>query len=229
MTETADAERRPHTTGRVLHRAVGYDLLAWLFMLGTGERVLRERLADLARLRTGEMVLDAGCGTGTLAITAKRRVGVRGVVHGVDPSPEMIARAQRKARKAGLDVDFRIGVAEALPYPDETFDVVLSTLMLHHLPRPLRRTFAQEIGRVLKPRGRVLVADFGAGASEQRRSLIGHLHRHGHVPLRDIESDLTSAGLRIRESGAVGIRDLNFVLAERAYAEESVAEAPPAR
>jgi ubiquinone/menaquinone biosynthesis C-methylase UbiE len=213
MSETGHAEKRMHTTGRVLHRAVGYDILAWLFMLGTGERALREKLADLAQLQPGELVLDAGCGTGTLAITAKRRVGPSGAVHGVDPSAEMIARATKKARKADLDVAFQTGVAEALPYPNETFDVVLSTLMLHHLPRAPRRAFAQEIGRVLKPGGRVLVVDFGAGAPEQRRSLIGRIHLHGHVPLQEILGELTNAGLHVRESGAVGMRDLNFALA----------------
>jgi ubiquinone/menaquinone biosynthesis C-methylase UbiE len=220
MIETGHTEQRIHTTGRVLHRAVGYDVLAWLFMLGTGERALREKLADLAQLRPGEHVLDAGCGTGTLAITAKRRVGPKGAVHGIDPSPEMIARAAKKARKAGMVVAFQTGVAEALPYPDASFDVVLSTLMLHHLPRAPRQAFAQESGRVLKPGGRVLVADFGAGAPEQRRSLIGRIHLHGHVPLPEIEGELTGAGLHVRGSGAVGMRDLNFVLAEKAASGE---------
>ena len=221
MSQTPPAEKRTHTTGRVLHRAVGYDLLAWLLMLGTGERALRERLADLAQLRPGELVLDVGCGTGTLAIAAKRRVEPGGAVHGIDPSPEMIARAMKKARKGGVDVAFQTGVAEALPYPDETFDVVLGTLMLHHLPRALRRAFAHEIRRVLEPGGRALIVDFGAGAKAQRRSLIGHLHRHGHVPLDEIVNELTSESLQVRESGAVGMRDLNYVLAYKEASRES--------
>lgn len=213
MHEARDGHASPGTTGRVLHWALGYDLLVSLFMAGTGEGKFRERLLDLAGLRTGETVLDAGCGTGTLAIAAARRVGPSGRVHGVDASPSMIVRAARKSRRAGVAVDFRIGVAESLPYADGSFDVVLSTLMLHHLPREPRERFAREMRRVLTPRGRVLVVDFGAGVREQARSLVGHFHRHGHLPLRDIVDLLGSSGLHVVESGAVGMKDLHFVSA----------------
>jgi len=78
------------------------------------------------------------CGTGTLAITAKRRVGPNGRVFGIDASPEMIKRARKKARKAGVDVVLENAVVEKLPFPDATFDSVLSTVMLHHLPDEAR-------------------------------------------------------------------------------------------
>src|SRR5262247_2265411 len=96
------------------------------------EAVFREKVVDLARIQPGDRVLDVGCGTGTLAVAAKRRVGPRGMVHGIDPSPEMITRASRKAGKAGVEVVFKEAIVEALPFADEYFDVVLSTLMLHH-------------------------------------------------------------------------------------------------
>jgi ubiquinone/menaquinone biosynthesis C-methylase UbiE len=148
----------PATKGRVMRSSARfYDLMVWLLTLGR-ERPFRERLVELARLQPGESVLDVGCGTGTLAIAAKRRVGPTGVVHGIDASPEMIARATRKAKKAGVHVTFRTAVVEALPFPDRQLDVVLSTLMLHHLPRPTREQSAREIRRVLKPGGRVLGA-----------------------------------------------------------------------
>src|SRR5687767_4080403 len=82
--------------GHVLHGATGYDLLIWVLTLGR-ERALREKMLRLARLAEGESVLDVGCGTGTLAIHAKQRVG-QATVCGIDASPEMIERAQRKAR-----------------------------------------------------------------------------------------------------------------------------------
>ena len=108
----------PQTKGLVLHsEARYYDLLAWTLTLGR-EHALRERLADLAQLKPGDAVLDTGCGTGTLAITAKRRVGASGTVHGIDAAPEMIDRATRKAAKAGLEVAFQTAVAEGLPFPD---------------------------------------------------------------------------------------------------------------
>jgi 2-polyprenyl-3-methyl-5-hydroxy-6-metoxy-1,4-benzoquinol methylase len=128
----------PATLGRVLHWAAGYDLLVWFFT-GRTDRAFREQLAGLAHLVSGESVLDIGCGTGTLAIVAKRQVGANGRVFGIDASPEMIARATLKASKAGIDASFKNAVAEALPFPDAQFDVVLSTLMLHHLLRKLRQ------------------------------------------------------------------------------------------
>jgi ubiquinone/menaquinone biosynthesis C-methylase UbiE len=209
VTNTIASHPAPGTKGRVLHSAAGYDLLAWLFLLGR-ERAFRERLVRLARLEPGQSVLDVGCGTGSLAIAAKRRVGPGGTVRGIDASPELIARARRKARKAGVDVPFTIGVVEALPFPDGHFDAVLSTLMLHHLPREARRQCAREMRRVLKPGGRVLAVDFGGA---DRKSVIEHFHRHGRVDVHEIVELLTEVGLQIVESGAVGVRNLNFVLA----------------
>jgi ubiquinone/menaquinone biosynthesis C-methylase UbiE len=117
MTERNDRHSAPGTKGRVLHSAVGYDLLAWLLLLGR-ERAFRERLVRLARLESGQSVLDIGCGTGSLALAAKRRVGHSGTVQGIDASPEMITRARKKASKAGVDVTFTDGVVETLPFPD---------------------------------------------------------------------------------------------------------------
>lgn len=208
----SSTESPPATLGRVLHWATGYDFLVWLFT-HRSDRAFRQHLVSLAHLVAGEAVLDIGCGTGTLAIVAKRHVGVSGKVFGIDPSPEMIARATSKAAKAEIDVTFRNAVAEALPFPDAQFDVVLSTLMLHHLPRKLRQQCAGEIHRVLKPQGRVLVVDFGV--AQRKSGLLAHFHRHGHVDPREIVALLDEAGFRCVESGPVGISSLQFVLADR--------------
>ena len=212
MTTTTDDTPPPATKGAVLRSTARYyDLLTWLLTLGR-EGAFRERLVELARLAPGESVLDVGCGTGTLAIAAKRRVGPSGVVHGIDASPEMIERARRKAAKAKTDVAFRTAIVEALPFPDARFDAVLGTLMLHHLPRPARRECAREMRRVLRPGGRVLAVDFATPRGE-RKGILGHLHRHGQIPLRDIEALLGEAGLHVVASGPVGVRDLQFALA----------------
>lgn len=213
---TVDAARiessgEPAMGGAVIHWAARYDALVWLLTLGR-ERSFRERLIGLAALRPGETVLDVGCGTGTLAILAARRVGPTGRAHGIDPSEEMIARSARKARKARVDVDFRTGFVQALPFSDSTFDVVLSTLMMHHLPRAARRDCVFEMRRVLKPGGRVLVVDFGAGSSGSK-GLIGHLHRHVKPQLDAVASALEEGGLSVVDRGPVEVLDLFFVLA----------------
>jgi ubiquinone/menaquinone biosynthesis C-methylase UbiE len=106
-------------------------------------------------------VLDVGCGTGTLALALTSRVGT-GAVHGIDASPEMIAVAKEKAAKTGSTVDFQVALIEAIPFPAATFDLVTSSLMLHHLPDDLKRTGLGEIRRVLKPGGRFMALDFAA-------------------------------------------------------------------
>jgi ubiquinone/menaquinone biosynthesis C-methylase UbiE len=213
ITDTTGDGTVPHTKGLVIHWAARYDLLAWL-LTGGRERAFRERLIELAAVEPGDSVLDIGCGTGTLAIVSTRHVGPTGSVYGIDASPQMIARATQKARKAGAPAVFQLAAAERLPFPDARFDVVLSTLMFHHLPRNTRKQCTTEIRRVLKRQGRVLVVDFGK--PQARHGLLAHFHRHGHVAVEDIESVLTNAGFTTVRTGPVGLRDLQFVLATAA-------------
>jgi ubiquinone/menaquinone biosynthesis C-methylase UbiE len=217
---TTDGATPFATKGLVLRRAQArwYDALAAALTLGR-DRQLRERLAELARLAPGESVLDVGCGTGSLALAAKRAVGAAGSVTGIDASPEMIDLATRKARREGTDVKFEIAVAERLPFPDASLDAVLATLMLHHLPAPVRHDFAREARRVLRPGGRMLAVDFSA-PSPRRGGLLGRLHRHGGVSLEKMVALLRDAGFRVEETGSVGVSDLRYVLAVAPRADE---------
>jgi ubiquinone/menaquinone biosynthesis C-methylase UbiE len=212
MANVADQTAIPNTMGRLIHWAFLYDLLLWFMSFG-GEQKFRAKALDLAELKPGESVLDVGCGTGTLAIVAKRRVGPGGSVYGIDASPEMIARAERKAKKFGVEVRFKNTLAEALPFSAAQFDVVLSTVMLHHLPRKIRRQCAQEIRRVLKPGGRLLAIDFATAAGEEKGSFLTGFHRHGRVNFPEVIAMLGDAGLKCVKSGPVGFGGLQFVLA----------------
>jgi ubiquinone/menaquinone biosynthesis C-methylase UbiE len=211
VTNPPDSSVAPSSTGLAIHWAARYDLLITLLTLGR-ERRFREQLLELARLEPGESVLDIGCGTGTLAIAAKRVVGDSGVVHGIDASPEMIARARRKAKRSRMDVAFEMAQAQSLPFPEGRFDLVLSTVMLHHLPRAGRAQAVRDARRVLKPGGRLLAVDF---VRRSGRGLLAHFHRHGRVDPRDLIALVTEAGLNVMESGPVGRWDLQFVLARR--------------
>jgi len=197
--------------GIVLHGAGAYDLVAWLFTLGR-ERKFRQSMLRCARLRPGESVLDVGCGTGTLAIAAKREVGVAGSIVGLDASAEMIERARSKAARASVDATFVDGAAQSLPFADASFDCVLGTLMLHHLSKPARIEFFREARRVLRPGGRLLLIDF---AKPERRSRMPRLHRHGHVNMEAIGDIVATSGFDVIAIGGVGTRNLRFLEAVR--------------
>lgn len=201
------------TRNGIVHWAAQYDLLVKIATLGREGR-MRERMLDLARVARGESVLDVGCGTGTLALAAKRRVGDAGRVDGVDASPEMIQRAVKKSKRAHSGASFRVAHAESLPFDTSHFDVVLSTVMLHHLRRDVRAQAIQEMRRVLKPGGRILIVDFGKRTSEHG-GLMAHFHQHGRVSMADLIALIESGSLRTMENGSVGIGTLIYVLATR--------------
>lgn len=108
------------------------------------------KLVKFAQVAAGQRVLDVACGTGVVAITAARR-GAE--VCGLDLTPELIARARDNARVAAVAVDFIAGDVEALPYPDASFDVVLSQFGHIFAPRP--DVAIEQMLRVLKPGGRI--------------------------------------------------------------------------
>lgn len=209
----ADEAALSRPVGAVLHSGLLYDLSLGLRFFGR-ERAFREKLLALAHLVPGETVLDVGCGTGTLAILARRHVGASGAVYGIDASGQMIARAKAKARRADIEVEFQTTPAQALPFPDASFDVLLATLMLHHLGRNGRRELAGEMRRVVNADGRVLVVDFET-STRKSRGLAARIHRgHGSVGLREVIALLGAAGLRVTESGTVGTKNLHFALAK---------------
>lgn len=110
-------------------------------------------------------------------------------------------------------VDFRVGVVEALPFPDQTFDVVLSSLMLHHLPTDVKRQALREIRRVLKPGGRVVIADFKRPTSTSTR-LLPMLLLHGALPegIQDVPPLLQRAGFDTVPSHDTSFRMFGFAL-----------------
>lgn len=135
-----------------------YDWLVRFLTLG-GEGRFRRRTLDLAELRAGDAVLDVGCGTGTLLLEVAARVGASGAAHGIEPSDEMVEHARRKTQAQGVAATIQQGTADHLPFPDCSYDVVLCTLVLHHLPPSMQADAIREMSRVLRPGGRIVIAD----------------------------------------------------------------------
>jgi ubiquinone/menaquinone biosynthesis C-methylase UbiE len=164
----------------------------WLFKVLGGRKhgEFRQHVVELAGLRGDERLLDAGCGTGLMALRVAARYPDC-TVHGVDLSPRMIDIARKDAAKRGLTVDFRAGSITDLPYPEASFDVVVTNIMYHHLDLAEKRQAVAEIARVLKPGGRYVSAEFGPRA---RNALERRLAK-GEYTL--YPSHLTEAGFTI--------------------------------
>lgn len=194
-THTHTSESPAQTEGRLIRWASFYDGLVNIMTLGHVRR-LCTLTVDQALLTPGENVLDVGCGTGGVTIPAKIRVGKNGAAAGIDPAPEMIAVARRKASRAGLEIDFRVGVIESLPFPDETFDAITSSLMMHHLPEHVQVSGLSEIRRVLKPGGRLLIADMMRPSTSffTRFFTSLTLHRGLQFGIEDLPKFLNEAG-----------------------------------
>ncbi len=134
-----------------------YDpIVAWT----AREDTFKRRLLREARIEAGFSILDLGCGTATLTILAKRK-HPDSKVTGIDGDERVLAIARRKLTKAGLDVSLDLGLAGELPYPDESFDRVLSSLLFHHLTRDQKKSALIEAFRVLRTGGELHVADWG--------------------------------------------------------------------
>ncbi len=192
------AESAPQTTGNVIHWAHRYDFVVQFLALGQARR-LRRKTIEFAQITPDARVLDVGCGTGDLTVLAKKYAGSTGQVCGIDPSPEMIEVARRKAAHQKAEVDFRVGVIERLPYPDGSFDVVLSSLMMHHLPADLKPMALAEIRRVLRPNGRLAILDFMSLLEQQ-----------------DVAALVNGAGFTPIETRRTWFNVLGFVLARKA-------------
>jgi ubiquinone/menaquinone biosynthesis C-methylase UbiE len=173
------------------------------------DRERRELLLQ-ADLRPGHRVLDIGCGTGSLAVLAKH-LSPAAEVSGIDPDRKALARASRKAQRAGATIEFKHGFSAVLDFPEASFDCVLSSFMFHHLERHEKERTAREVRRVLKVDGTFHLLDFGQYAHHRladndHRTIIGLLS----------EADFASV-TQTRERVVLGFVRVIFYRAKRSF------------
>lgn len=145
-----------------------YDLLCRA--VGLGERLRRFQLDRLEGLDPAR-ILEVGCGSGELTRAVARRFPTAELV-AIDADPEILAIARRKLEGDGLAARLEVARAQELPFPDGRFDLVLSSLMLHHLPTAGKARAIAEWRRVLAPEGTLLLFDFGPPDGLLARTLL---------------------------------------------------------
>ena len=146
-----------------------YDAANEVLSLGV-HRGWRREAVRLCGAGPGDRVLDCATGTGDLALSFKRAVGASGLVVGTDFCAEMLASAPGKARKAGLEVQFEVADALALPFASGSFDITSIGFGIRNVDDPV--ACLREMARVVRPGGRVVVLEFG-----QPRGAFGALFR----------------------------------------------------
>lgn len=176
--------------------AAGRSWLTPLYGLGVKiimpERGFRDRLVDLVSPAPGERILEFGFSTGSNLIALGDRAP-EARLSGVDVDPKIYERARAKTARHGTRAELRLYDGEILPYADDSFDVVVSCLVFHHLDANGKESAFTEIRRVLRPGWRLVIRDWGSPASLLMRLASGFIilidgfettreNRHGRLP-----------------------------------------------
>jgi ubiquinone/menaquinone biosynthesis C-methylase UbiE len=195
--------------GTTLDRFRLNEVVSQLAFAGRRAQVYRQIVA-LTGVRPGDTVLDVGCSSGYLARKLAAATGPAGHVTGVDPSEPAIGYARRLATSAQT---YTVGAAQALPLPDANFDVVTSTLALHHVPARRRPDALAEMYRVTKPGGRLLIADFDPSRPPLPLHPGARRTRHAAATVGPLEELAAQAGYQVAATGTLPL--LRYVTAIR--------------
>ncbi|MCP2339776.1 class I SAM-dependent methyltransferase [Actinomadura rupiterrae] len=198
-------------SGGTLRHPRAYEFVAGFGFLGRRRETFL-RLAALAGARPGVRVLDVGCGTGYLTRILSTVVG-DGEVVGLDPSEPMVEYARRRAP---ANCTYVVAGGRETGLPDGSFDVVVSSLAVHHMPVDDRAPAFAEMFRVLRPGGTLLIAEFRPPSNRLVAALTGHMTGPAmrHSPKDLLGTLIPDAGFEVVDEGDLPVM-LSYVKAHK--------------
>jgi ubiquinone/menaquinone biosynthesis C-methylase UbiE len=208
----------PRRTGTTIDRFRLNALVTQVAFGGRRRRVYRQ-IVELSGASPGHRILDVGSSSGYLARMLAAAAGRSGSVTGIDPSEAAIAYARRRATgpastsaRASAPASFVAGVAQDLSaFPDDSFDVVTSTLALHHVPARQRAAAFREMYRVTRPGGRLLVADLDSSRPLLPLHPGARRMQHAAAATAPLDELAVAAGYRVEGFGTLPL--LRYVTA----------------
>lgn len=145
-----------------------YDAISFIF--GLGKSFKRKILTSIA-IPENVVITDIGCGTGIFLEIAKSTYPHNRII-GIDPDKRALAIAENRLRKQGFKTELIQAFAESLPLPSNLVDICFTTLVLHHMPDNIKRKSLEEMNRVLKSGGKIVITDFGKTNSRLIRKIL---------------------------------------------------------
>ncbi len=193
--------------------ALGYNWLTGFYdftiKLTMPEKKFRTLLIDELDPNNGETILEFGYGTGQNIILANQR-NEKITLKGVDIDPKVKAIAERKINKLRLDINLDLYDGLTLPYPDNTFDKVFSSLVFHQLDQNTKLSSLKEIYRVLQPNGKLIVGDWGKAKNKIMRFAFYFVQiLDGFKTTNDNVKGLLPAF--IKQAGFSNVKETNFI------------------
>lgn len=200
-----NTQAEPHSHGDETHSHKApfwvryYDTIVNVITFGKA-KTMYQQTVKLAELQPGQALLDIGCGTGHLLLEAEKVIGHQGTAVGLDVEPAMIEQAKKHAAKKHSHATFDVASVDQIPFPDNSFDVAIQTLVFHHLNEAQKEKGLAELSRILKPNGRLLIVDL----NPSRRSIATSLP--GHNRLEQVDHVLTEVVQRMETAGFTNIQ-----------------------
>lgn len=181
-------------------------LFDWVLSSFMKEKTIKMELINQLNLIGNEKILDFGCGTGTLAIMMKR-LKPDCIINGLDVDEQILGIAEKKAIDEALNINFKKYDGVTLPYEDESFDKVTTSLVFHHLSLENKYSILKEIKRVLKRGGELHILDYGIQRTSYTK-FITNILKHTEPIQDNIDGKLI---YYMEKSGFTSVKEKSFI------------------